>query len=96
MLFCSSRKTSGAFIVESGAIDERLIFRQSEQPRAHIAGLLVISDSSGLNEAKAQCGQSLERDAVLVKAGGQTNRILKRQPESLDLTKPGGCEASRN
>ena len=54
MLFDSSRKRGRAFVVESGAIDQRLIFGQAKQSRSWIAGLRMKRNRAGFDKAKTE------------------------------------------
>ena len=70
-------------IVESETVNQRAIFRQTEQPRLGIARLWLIRDSADLNEAEAERRKFASVTSVLIKAGSKTNWIRKLEAESI-------------
>jgi hypothetical protein len=48
-----------AFIIETCAIDQCLIFRESKQSWSWIAGLRMISNGTCFDETEAECGEWL-------------------------------------
>src|SRR5690606_32550006 len=82
--FFGSRVT---LIVETEAVDHRLIFGQPEDTRLGIARLRQRRDRADLGEAEAEPEQSVRHFGVLVIAGRHAERIGEVEPAQRD-TKP--------
>src|SRR5690349_21030571 len=80
----SARERGGAFVVETGAVDERVILRESKQTRPRISRLRMQRDGARFDEAETECGESLKRDAVFVEAGCKSDRVGEGDPEPID------------
>jgi hypothetical protein len=66
-------------------VDERAIKRKPKEARARIPLLRPVRHRADLYEAEAERGKALSRHAVLIKACGETDGILKRDSETLKL-----------
>src|SRR5690606_38177388 len=62
-------------IIEAQAVDERAVARQPEKPRQRIARLGERRDGADFDEAEAEAEELVGDGAVLVEAGGKTDRI---------------------
>jgi len=70
------------FVIESEAIDQRRLLRESKNARLRISGLRFGGHSADLNETKTERGQRGQGNAVLIETGGQSDRISKGQAEN--------------
>ena len=66
-------------------VDNGLVLDQSEQSRLVIARLRFRCDRADLHEAEADLRQAVYRLAVLVEAGGQSDRIRELQIPQIGL-----------
>ena len=73
-----------AAVVEAVAIDERFVARQAEDARARVARLRPGRQRADLGEAQAKGEQRVRHLGVLVKAGGDAERVGKGEAERLD------------
>ena len=64
-------------VVEAEPIDGGAVWSQPEQPRAGVAALRSKRNGSYFDEAKTQAHQRRYGHRVLIKTGGQANRIGK-------------------
>ena len=85
----AGRDRAGAIIVESKAVDHRLLGRIAEDPWPGVAGLRPGRDRPDFHMAKAQGGRGRPGVRILVETGGQTDRIRKSQPKGLDRPRRG-------
>ena len=85
MLLHSPRKRSRTVVIETGAVDQRFVFTQSKQARPRIAGLRMVSHSARFDKTKTKRSEWLQCDTVLIQACCKSDRIRKRQTESLNL-----------
>ena len=69
-----------AVIVEPEPVDCRAVLAQPEQARPGVAGLGTRRGGACFEEAETGARQALERGGVLVKAGGQANRVGQGDP----------------
>src|SRR5262249_18477115 len=74
-------KRIDAFVVESEPVDDGSMFRQSPHARLWIAGLRTRRRRADFNEAETERGECIDVCAVLVEAGGESNRIGKLDTE---------------
>src|SRR5256886_15358913 len=82
------------------AIDEGLLMGITEDTRLRVSGLRFRCDGAALDEAEPECGPGGNCHAILVEAGGETDRIGEGQTENgrrfgrgletLELTQRGG------
>jgi hypothetical protein len=77
----------GATIIESKPIDQRSIARQTEETRRGIAGLRVAGDSANFDKAEPKRAERIGCFAIFVEAGGQADRVAKRQTKPLQVSK---------
>ena len=70
--------------VEAEAIDHRLVPREAEKARTRIAGLRQRRHRADLGEAEAKRERRVDSLAMLVKTGGEPERIGKIKAERLD------------
>src|SRR5690606_37016872 len=75
-----------AVIVEAHAVDDALHLGQPEHAWARVPWLRAGRDGADLEEAEAEPGESVDRLAVLVEAGGQPDAVGKAQTHDF-----GGC-----
>ena len=68
-----------ALAVKTETVDDRGVFIEPEQPRLRVARLRQRRDSTRLNKTKTQLQHRRHHIGVLVKASGQTNRVLELQ-----------------
>jgi hypothetical protein len=64
-----------AVIIKTGAINQRLIQRQTKKSGARIAALSLMRDGSDFDKAKAERRKLSCSARVLIKTGGESNRI---------------------
>jgi len=78
-----SSRRGDAFIVEPQAVDDGLVFNQTEDARLRVAGLRARRHRSGFDKSETE-GQHRFRDLrVLVKAGRESNRVGEFEPQRL-------------
>src|SRR5204862_1269737 len=80
----------GAAVIKPKSIDERVIFRQPEQPRLFVSALWLVRHSADFDKAKAQRPERVCRASVLIKTRGETYRIVELKSESFE------CAERRN
>ncbi len=74
----------GAVVVETHAIDHRLVRRVAEHARPVVPRLVQQGHRADLDVTEAERRRAAPRDAVLVKARGQPDRVGKAEAETLD------------
>ncbi len=72
-----------AFAWKTHAVDDGFIVHQAEDARLGVARLRTRGDGPQLEVTETQCGQAADGNAVLVVTGGQSDRVLEGQAESL-------------
>ncbi len=72
-----------AAVVEAEPVDHRFVAGQAEHARLRVAGLRPRGHGADLDETEAQRQQCVDVLAVLVHAGGHTDRVGKGQSEQL-------------
>ena len=84
-------------IVETEAVDHRLILDQAEDARLWIAWLRLRGDRPDLGEAEAELQQRLGHLGILVEAGGHAERIDEVEASNrLPQARIGGQLAGRH
>lgn len=68
-----------ALAVKTETVDDRRVFIEPKQPRLRVARLRQRRDGTRLDKTKTQFQHRRHHIGVLVKAGGQTDRVLKIQ-----------------
>ncbi|MNR15766.1 hypothetical protein D3C85_1323220 [compost metagenome] len=72
-------------VVEAHAVDDGPVFGQTEQARLGVAGLRARRDRAAFHGAEAEPRQAVQRLAVLVQTGGQTDRVGHLQSRDTGL-----------
>ncbi len=72
-------------VVEPEAVDDSLVLRQPEHPRARVARLGLRRDRSDLDEPEAHPQERVRRLGILVEAGGHADRVRELEPERAHL-----------
>ena len=70
-----------SLVVETEAIDDRVVLHQPEQARARIARLRQRRDRADLDEAEARAQQGVGNLGALVETRGEAEGIWKVEPE---------------
>ena len=83
-----------ARIVETHAVDDRLVVDQPEQAWLRISRLRPRRDGADFDAAESQAAQRVDGVALLVQSGGQTrpdSGISSPSPPPARRTRPSGC-----
>src|SRR5690606_26887284 len=70
--------------VEAEPVDDRLVAREPEEPRARIARLRPRHHAAEFHEAEPEGQKLIGNLALLVEAGGKPDRIGKMETEELE------------
>jgi len=71
-----------AFVVESHAIDQRRVIRQTEQAWSGIAILRPRCNGADFDMSEAKCTESINIVSVLVEPSGESNAVVKTEPQT--------------
>lgn len=69
------------FVVDTHAVDERLILGQPEKAGFRVAGLRLRSQGTDFNESETEMRELIVGIRILVQSAGQTDRIGEPDPE---------------
>lgn len=81
-----------ALVVEAHAVDQRAVRDQAEQALLRVAGLRLAGHGADLDVVEAEHRHAVDRDRVLVEAGGEPEGTVHPQAQGLgaQLLVPGG------
>ncbi|MNG78483.1 hypothetical protein D3C79_370620 [compost metagenome] len=71
-----------ALVIKAHSVDQAFRFHDAEQTRFIIARLRAWRHGANFDKAKAHGTKCVDALAVFIQAGGQTQRIFKREPHA--------------